>query len=115
MTQRTCTARSDLWHGVEQAFRVWVACMQEQLLCRATLDDLALLHDGDFIAQVVDHGQIMADEQVGHAKALLQIEHQIEHLGLNGHVQRTHGLIGHDELGARNQRTCNRNALALAA
>ena len=57
----------------------------------------------------------MADEQVGDAEFLLQIQHQVEHLRLHRHIERAHGLVGHDEAGAGDECARNRNALALAA
>ena len=57
----------------------------------------------------------MADEHVGDAELLLQVLHQVKHLGLHRHVERAHGLVGHDEARPGDEGACNRNALALAA
>ena len=37
----------------------------------------------DFVAQVVHHREVMADEQVTDAVLLLQVLHQVEHLRLH--------------------------------
>ncbi|MPN36896.1 hypothetical protein SDC9_184408 [bioreactor metagenome] len=46
---------------------------------------------------------------------LLQVLHEVEHLRLHRDIERTHGLVGHDEARPCDQRARNRNALALAA
>jgi hypothetical protein len=33
----------------------------------------AALHDADVVAHVADHGQVVADQQVGQAELLLQV------------------------------------------
>ena len=43
-------------------------------------------HDGS-LAQLVDHAQIVGDEQQGHPALLHQIPQQLQDLGLDGHVQ----------------------------
>jgi hypothetical protein len=58
-----------------------------------------LQHD-DLVAHQVHHRQVVADEQVGHAEAVLQVLHQVQHLGLHRHVQRADRLVGHDQLAA---------------
>ena len=57
----------------------------------------------------------MGNEQVGRAGLLLDILHQVDHLCLNGHVQRRDALICDDELGVHDEGAGNAHALALAA
>mgnify|MGYP006900717337 CR=1 FL=1 len=57
----------------------------------------------------------MRNEQVGRAGLLLDILHQVDHLRLNGHVQRRDALICDDELGVHDEGAGNAHALALAA
>jgi hypothetical protein len=71
-------------------------------------------HD-DLIADMLDHGQVMADEQIGQAQLALQVLHEIEHLGLHRDIERTDRLVGHDQAGAGYQSAGNGDALALAA
>ena len=59
--------------------------------------------------------EIVADEDVGHAEALLQRAHQVDDLRLDGDVERRHRLVGHDQPGLDRQRTGDRQPLALAA
>ena len=90
----------------------WIA---EQLLGRRRLDDLAEIHDGDAVGDVLHHGEIVADEDVGEAKALLQLLHQVDDLRLDRHVERRHRLVGHDQARLDGQRAGDGDALALAA
>ena len=41
---------------------------------RRDLDDLAEIHHRDAIGDMLDHSQIVRDEQVGEAEFLLQVE-----------------------------------------
>src|SRR4051794_21260860 len=59
--------------------------------------------------------EIVRDKQIGQAKSLLQIDQQVDDLRLDIHVERGNWLVGDDELRLERERTCNRNALALAA
>ena len=53
----------------------------------------------DAVRDILDHGKVMGDEEVGRAGLLLDILHQVDHLRLNGHIQCRDALIGNDELG----------------
>ena len=44
----------------------------------ADLDDLALVQDGDPVADLVDHAEVVADEQVRHAGRLLEVLEQAQ-------------------------------------
>ena len=81
---------------------------------RAVLDDQAALHHRHVGAQVTDHGQVVADEEEGHALLVAQVGHQVQDLGLHRHIERTHRFVGDDELGTRDQRAGDGDALALA-
>jgi hypothetical protein len=87
----------------------------KELAGRALLDDQPAMQHANVVAQVVDHRQVVADEQVADAELLLQVLHEVEHLGLHRDVERAHRLVGHDELGPRDECTRNGNALPLAA
>ena len=89
--------------------------MVEQLRRCTAFHNLPLVEHHDLIAPVVDHGQVVADEQVAHAKGLLQILQQVEHLGLHRHIQGADRLVCHDESGPGDEGPRNGNALALPA
>ena len=87
----------------------------QQLRRRASFHHLALVQYHHLIAHMVDHRQIVPDDDVGHAKFLLQLQQQIQHLGLHRDIQRADRLVGHDQARARDDGPRNGDALALAA
>ena len=62
-------------------------------------DDAAEIHDGDLVADVLDHAEVVRDEDVAQLELLAQVFQQVDDLGLDGHVQRAHGFVADDELG----------------
>ena len=89
--------------------------MGDQLKAVGQLHQLAQVHDADAVGDVLDHAQVMGDEQVGQAHFLLQVLEHIHDLCLNGHVQCGDRLVTDDELGVHSQCTGNAHALTLAA
>ena len=65
----------------------------------ARLHDLPEVHDGDRVAHVGDRGQVVRDEEVGEPELGLQVAEQVQDLRADGHVERRHRLVEHDELG----------------
>ena len=92
-----------------------MGCCLEQCLWCALLNDAALVNHRHLVAQVVDHRQVVADEQVGDAELLRQVLHQVEYLRLHRDVERTDRFVRHDQAGPGDQRPGNRHALALPA
>ena len=64
---------------------------------------------------MLDHAEIVADEQAGEAQIVAQLHEQIEDLRLDGHVEGGHRFIADQEFRIHCERTCNPDALALAA
>ena len=60
-------------------------------------------------------GQVVGDEQVGQAEPVLQVLQQVEHLGLDGHVEGRDGLVADDQLGVEGDGPGDADALALPA
>jgi hypothetical protein len=56
-------------------------------LARADLAEPAQVHDRDPVADLLDQRQVVGDEQVGQAELAAQLLEQVEHLGLDQHVQ----------------------------
>lgn len=65
------------------------------------LHDLAEIHNRHAVGNVPHNGKIMGDKEIGQTHLLLQVNKQVDNLGLNGNVQRGNGLIADDELGAK--------------
>ena len=63
----------------------------------AYFDDFTCVHHRNAVTDVLNHGQVVGDEEIGQATFLLQAFEQVNYLGLNGHVQGRNGLIGNDE------------------
>ena len=89
--------------------------MGEQLLALRQLHDLALVNDGDPVADEADHRKVVGDEQVGQIPLLLQLGQQVQHLGADGNVQRGDRLVCDDEVRFHDQRPGNADALTLTA
>src|SRR4051794_6932643 len=87
----------------------------EQILRPALFDDPAQIHHRDLVAEIVDDGQVVADQDVTEAELLLEVLHQVQDLRLHGDVERGDRLVGDDQLRLGDQRARNSDALALAA
>jgi hypothetical protein len=66
-------------------------------------------------SDVLDHREVVADEEVGEARAALQVLHQVQDLRLHRDVEGRGRLVADQELGIAGQRAGDRDALALAA
>jgi hypothetical protein len=60
----------------------------EDSIAAAALDDAALLHDRDDVADVAHHAQVVADEEVADPEVALEVHEQVEDLALDRDVQR---------------------------
>ena len=81
----------------------------------AALDDLAEVHHGDVVADVLDHRHVVRDEQVGQAELALQPHQQVQDLRADRDVERRHRLVADHQLGVGGERARDVDALALAA
>ena len=86
-----------------------------KLLGGSDLHYLAQIHDRHAIAHILDDSQVMSDKAVREAEAPLEIPEQIDHLGLDRHVESRDRLIADDELGLHRQCPGGPDALPLAA
>jgi hypothetical protein len=68
-----------------------------ELLGRGHLHQLSQVHDRDPVRYVPHHRQVVRDENVGQSQVILQVVQQVDHLRLDRHVQRRHGLVTHDQ------------------
>ena len=99
----------------QQRLRVRVARRGEQGRLVGNLDDAPEVHHRHPRGDVLDHRQVVRDEQVRQAELALQVLQQVEHLSLHRHVQRRHRFVADDEPRLNSQRTRDADALALAA
>ncbi len=77
----------------EQPNRVGVPGVLEDAQCRSLLDELAGVQHADAVAHLRDHRQVVADEQQRRAGLAAQVPDQLEHLGLDGSVERGGRLV----------------------
>ena len=89
--------------------------MGEDVSRQGQLDDDAQVHDADAVADILDDAQIVGDKKVSEMLLFLQIQKQIDDLGLDGNVQRRDRLIADDELRVQSQRPGDADALPLPA
>src|SRR5690348_826782 len=78
-------------------------------------DDFAEIHNRNTLADVLDHSQIVRDEEIGQMQLLLQILEQVDYLRLDRNVERRHRLVEHEETRAHCERPRDPDALALPA
>ena len=102
-------------NGRQQAPGVRVDGVLENLLGGAGLQQMPQMQHTDAVGDVLDHGQVVGDEQIGRAGLLLDILHQVDYLCLNGHIQRRDALVRDDELGVHDEGAGNAHALTLTA
>ena len=82
---------------------------------RPDFDDLPEIHHRYTVADALDHGHIVRNEQEGDPELLLQVEQEIDDLRPDRHVQRRNRLVGDHHLGIQGQRTGDGDPLALPA
>src|SRR5437868_589538 len=99
----------------DQCLGIRVPGTCQKLLRRCYLHDLAEIHHGDPIADLLDHRHVVRDEEIGEVELVLQVLQQVEDLRLDRHVQRGDRLVGDDQLWSKGQGSSDANALPLAA
>ena len=67
------------------------------------------------MADVLDHREVVRDEQVRELNSLLQVHQQIDDLRLHRHVERRHRLVADDQSRPQRERARDAQALPLAA
>ena len=87
-------AGAESWHGIEQFTGVVGPGSVKQRLCRRGFDQPAVPHDDHAVGNFRDDAHVMGDEDDGGARGFLQIADQVENAGLDGHVERSGGLVG---------------------
>ena len=83
---------------------------------RRDLLDLPAVHHRDAVARLGDHREVVRDqENRGAGAPRLQLQHQVQDLRLNRHVQRRRRLVGDEERRVQHERHGDHHALAHAA
>ena len=88
------SARLGLGNRAQEALRVGVARCAQQLDARALLDDLAGVHDRDAVGHLVDHAEVVRDEQHRRAGLGAEVAQQLQDLRADGGIERGGRLVG---------------------
>src|SRR5262245_66474703 len=88
---------------------------REDLLGGCQLDYAAQVHDRDARRQVLDHSEVVADEDVGETEVAPQVHEQVQDLRLYRDVEGGGRLVAHHDLGLGDESAGDGDALALAA
>ena len=83
-------------------------------LGRSSFHNLSPTQDDDLIADMLDDGKIVRNEQIGDPQLRLQICEQVDNLRLNTDIQRADRFIAYDERGFRREGARDPNPLSLA-
>src|SRR5262249_15518303 len=102
-------------HLRKQGLRIGVIGLAKELLGGRALDDAAEVHDQDPFSDVLDHAEVVADEEIGETELLPQRHEQVDDLRLDRDVERRHRLVADHELRANRERAGDAETLALPA
>lgn len=102
-------------YGSKQITGVRVLRGAENGISCAVFYDFSALHDGDVVRDVVDHREVMGDEEHADAHIMRELGEEVEDLALDGDIERGDRLIRQEKCGAWSNGACNGDALALAA
>ena len=103
--------------GIESssALRVRVQRLLVDRLARPDLAELPEVHHPDPVADLLDEGEVVRDEQVGEAELAAELLEQVEHLRLDQHVERGDRLVADQQVGLERDGARDRDPLRLPA
>ena len=99
----------------QQAPRVRVVGVVEDLVHGAVLDGAAAVHDHDLVGDLGDDPEVVGDEDDAGVELGLHLAHDVDDLRLDGHVERRRGLVGDQHVGVAADRHGDHRPLAHAA
>src|SRR5712664_3333743 len=103
------------WNCRKQRPRVRMAGAAVQLTPGRYLHDLAEVHHRNSVGDVLDHRQVVRDEEVGEVELRLEPLEQVDDLCLDRDVEGRDWLVADDEARLHGQSARDADALALAA
>ncbi|MNC75019.1 hypothetical protein D3C75_1264800 [compost metagenome] len=80
--------RIRLQNGGQQRLRIRMKRIVIQLIAPGYFNQTPAVHHADPVGNMPDHRQVMGNEQIGQSELRLQILQHIDHLCLDGHVER---------------------------
>ena len=99
----------------QQAPRVGMLRVVEDLVERPLLDDAAGVHDDDAVGDVRDHAEVVGDQDDPGPGLGAELPELVEDLRLDRHVERGRRLVGDQQLRRARQRHRDHHALAHSA
>ena len=102
-------------HPADEVAHVFVGRRAQDFLGHAHLHHLAVLHDGDAVADAHGLVQVVRDEDDGAALVLLQAQQLVLHVGADDRVERREGLVHQQNGRVGRQRARQAHALLHAA
>ena len=85
------------------------------LIHRAFFRDLAQIHHQHAVTDILHHIQIMTDENIGQAKAFLEVHEQVQDLRLHAFIEGRDRFIQDNQTRAEGECTGDIHPLALTA
>lgn len=73
------------------------------------------IHDHDAMADMLDHGEIVRDEEVSEAAFALDVLQEVDDLGLHGDIESADGFVADEKAGFDGEGARDADALTLAA
>ena len=104
-----------LRQGIEQSCGIGMARPLEQAGRRLHLHLLAGIHDHDPVGGLRHHAHVVGDQHQRHAAFALEIQQQVDDLGLDGDVQRRGRLVGDQQAWIAGDRHGDHHPLVHAA
>ncbi len=105
----------DARHGREQAERVGMLGLGEQLVHRRLLRLAPGVHDHDPVGDVRHHAEVVRDQDDRRPELVAHVGEQVEDAGLDRHVERGRRLVGDQHLRLAGERDRDHDALTHAA
>src|SRR5580698_680335 len=81
----------------------------------AALDNSALMHHRDKICDLANQGEIVRNQQVGQGVSLLEVQQQIQYLGLSRKIQSREGFVEDKKGRLQRESACDCQPLSLSA
>ena len=107
--------RSQTRDRLQQALRVGVSRIREQLCSGRELDDPPEVHYRDAVTDVANDGHVVRDEQHRQPEPGPQVLEQIQHRRLHRDIECRHRLVGDQQVGLERERPRDADPLPLAA
>src|SRR5262245_33065295 len=86
------------WNGGKKRAGVGMSRICKQRFAWSDLDNAAEMHHRNAIGDMLHHGEIVGNENIGKPKPALQIAQEIKHLRADRNVERGYRLVANNQL-----------------